>query len=277
MQGLKISKTGIYIDCTIGYGGHASQILKQLSSKGKLIGIDKYKAALEDCEKTLHQYKNLQLFHNSYDKIRHILSSSKICEVNGMLLDLGLSSPQLDSNIRGFSYSVNSDLDMRYDLSQDLKASDILNTKSKEEIAEIIYMYGEERRSRMIANKIYRMRPIQKVFELVEAIRTSTPPKNRKKTLARVFQAIRIHVNNELTILKNFLSLFHNCLSVGGRIVFISFHSLEDRLVKHALKDLSLKKKMKILSKKPMTPTKEEMVVNNRSRSAKLRVAERIF
>ena len=277
MQGLKISKTGIYIDCTIGYGGHASQILKQLSSKGKLIGIDKDKAALEHCEKTLHRYKNLQLFHNSYDKIRDILSSSKICEVNGMLLDLGLSSPQLDSNIRGFSYSVNSDLDMRYDLSQGLKASDILNTKSKEEIAEIIYMYGEERRSRMIANKIYRMRPIQNVFELVEAIRTSTPPKNRIKTLARVFQAIRIHVNNELTILKNFLSLFHNCLSVGGRIVFISFHSLEDRLVKHALKDLSLKKKMKILSKKPMTPTKEEMVVNNRSRSAKLRVAERIF
>ena len=194
-----------------------------------------------------------------------------------MLLDLGLSSPQLDSNIRGFSYSVNSDLDMRYDLSQGLKASDILNTKSKEEIAEIIYMYGEERRSRLIANKIYRMRPIQNVFELVEAIRTSTPPKNRIKTLARVFQAIRIHVNNELTILKNFLSLFHNCLSVGGRIVFISFHSLEDRLVKHALRDLSQKKKMQILSKKPITPTKEEMVINSRSRSAKLRFAEKIF
>ena len=120
------------------------------------------------------------------------------------------------------------------------------------------------------------MRPIQSVFELVEAIRTSTPPKNRKKTLARVFQAIRIHVNNELSILENFLSFFHNFLSVGGRIAFISFHSLEDRLVKHVLRDLSIKKKMKLLNKKPIAPTKKEMILNSRSRSAKLRVAERI-
>ena len=277
MQGLKISKAGTYIDCTIGYGGHAQQILKQLSSRGRLIGIDKDETAINYCKKTLFHYKNLQLFHNSYNRIKDILFESKICKVNGMLLDLGLSSPQLDSGIRGFSYNVNSDLDMRYDLSQEFKASDILNTASKKEIAEIIYVYGEERRSRIIADRIYRMRPIQNVFELVEAIRTSTPPKKRKKTLARVFQAIRISVNNELSILKNFLSVFHNCLSIGGRIVFISFHSLEDRLVKHALRDLSLKKKMKILSKKPITPTKEEMVLNSRCRSAKLRVAERIF
>ena len=277
MQGLKISKAGTYIDCTIGYGGHAQQILKQLSSRGRLIGIDKDETAINYCKKTLFHYKNLQLFHNSYNRIKDILFESKICKVNGMLLDLGLSSPQLDSGIRGFSYNVNSDLDMRYDLSQEFKASDILNTASKKEIAEIIYVYGEERRSRIIADRIYRMRPIQNVFELVEAIRTSTPPKKRKKTLARVFQAIRISVNNELSILKNFLSVFHNCLSIGGRIVFISFHSLEDRLVKHALKDLSVKKKMKILSRKPITPTKEEKVLNNRSRSAKLRIAERIF
>ena len=160
-----------------------------------------------------------------------------------MLLDLGLSSPQLDSNIRGFSFKVNSDLDMRYDLSQKFKASDILNTNPKKKLRILFIMYGEERRSRIIADRIYKMRPIQNVFELVEAIRTSTPPKNRKKTLSRVFQAIRIHVNNELSILENFLSFFHNCLSVGGRIVFISFHSLEDRLVKHALRDLSLKKR----------------------------------
>ena len=277
MRGLKISKEGTYIDCTIGYGGHAQQILKQLSSKGKLIGIDKDEAAINYCKRSLFHYKNLQLFHNSYNKITDILFSSKICKVNGMLLDLGLSSPQLDSSIRGFSYRVNSDLDMRYDLSQEFKASDILNTASKKEIAEIIYAYGEERRSRIIADRIYRMRPIQNVFELVEAIRTSTPPKNRKKTLSRVFQAIRIYVNNEINILKNFLSVFHNCLSIGGRIAFISFHSLEDRLVKHALRDLSIKKKMKILSKKPITPTKEEMMLNNRSRSAKLRIAEKLF
>ena len=276
MQDLKISETGTYIDCTIGYGGHAQYILKQLSPKGKLIGIDKDKEAIKFCEKNLSQNKNFQLFQGSYDKIKNILYYSKIYKVDGMLLDLGLSSPQLDSQVRGFSYNVNSDLDMRYDLSQKFKASDILNTTPQKEIADIIYHYGGERRSRIIADKIHKMRPIQNVFELVEAIRTSTPPKNRKKTLARVFQAIRIHVNNELNILKNFLSFFHNFLSTGGRIAFISFHSLEDRLVKHALRDLALKKKMKILSKKPITPTKEEMILNSRSRSAKLRVAERL-
>lgn len=277
MQDLKISKTGTYIDCTIGYGGHAQYILKQLSPKGKLIGIDKDEEAIKFCEKNLSQNKNFQLFQGSYDKIKNILYSFKIYKVDGMLLDLGLSSPQLDSQVRGFSYNVNSDLDMRYDLSQKFKASDIINTTPQKEIADIIYRYGEERRSRIIANNIHKMRPIRNVFELVEAIRTSTPPKNRKKTLARVFQAIRIHVNNELSILNNFLSFFHNFLSAGGRIAFISFHSLEDRLVKHALRDLALKKKMKILSKKPITPTKEEMILNSRSRSAKLRVAERLY
>ena len=277
LQALKISKSGTYIDCTVGYGGHAQQILKQLSSKGKLIGLDKDEVAIKYCRKNFFHYENFQLFHNSYNKIKDILSSSKISKVNGMLLDLGLSSPQLDSNNRGFSFKVNSDLDMRYDLSQKIKASDILNTKSKKEIADIIYLYGEERRSKIIADRIFKMRPIQSVFELVEAIRTSTPPKNRNKTLSRVFQAIRIHVNNELNILENFLSFFHDYLSIGGRIVFISFHSLEDRLVKHALRDLSQKKKMQILSKKPITPTKEEMVINSRSRSAKLRFAEKIF
>ena len=277
MEGLKIFKEGTYIDCTIGYGGHAHYILKKLSSKGKLIGIDKDAEAIKYCKENFFNYKNLRLFHNSYDKIKNILSSSKICGVNGMLLDLGLSSPQLNSNFRGFSYSVNSDLDMRYDLSQDYKAYDILNTFSKKKIADIIYTYGEERRSRIIADRIYGMRPIQNVFELVEAIRKSTPPKNRRKTLARVFQAIRIHVNNELSILENFLSFFCNYLSVGGRIVFISFHSLEDRLVKHALRDLSFKKRIKIVNKKPILPTKEETVLNNRSRSAKLRIAEKIF
>tara|TARA_Y100000816_G_C25813455_1_gene425756 strand:+ start:17 stop:433 length:417 start_codon:yes stop_codon:yes gene_type:complete len=136
-------------------------------------------------------------------------------------------------------------------------------------------MYGEERRSRIIADRIHSLRPIQNVFGLVEAIRRSTPPKNRKKTLARVFQAIRIHVNNELNILENFLSFFYNYLSVGGRIVFISFHSLEDRLVKHALRNLSLRKRIKIINKKPILPTKKEKVLNSRSRSAKLRIAEK--
>ena len=276
IQYLQISKTGTYIDCTIGYGGHAHQILKELSLSGKLIGIDKDEEAIKFCKKSLSAYSNVELFQNSYHKIKDILSISKIQKVDGMLLDLGLSSAQLDSKSRGFSFKIDSELDMRFDLSQNFKANDLLNIKSKKEIADIIFKYSEERRSRAIADSILKMRPIKNVFELVEAIRKSTPPKNRNKTLARVFQAVRILVNNELSILENFLSEFCNQLSVGGRVVFISFHSLEDRIVKHALKDLSLKKKMKILTKKPLCPSPEENFSNRRSRSAKLRAAERI-
>jgi len=277
IQYLQISKTGTYIDCTIGYGGHASQILKGLSLDGKLIGIDKDEEAIKFCKKSLSTHSNVELFHNSYHKIKDILSTSKIQKVDGMLLDLGLSSPQLDSKSRGFSYRIDSELDMRFDLSQSFKANDLLNIKSKREIADIIFKYSDEKRSRAIADSILKMRPIKNVFELVEAIRKSTPPKNRNKSLARVFQAVRILVNNELSILENFLSEFCSQLSVGGRIVFISFHSLEDRIVKHALKDLSLKKKMKILTKKPLCPSPEEKFSNRRSRSAKLRAAERIL
>ena len=276
IQYLKISKTGTYMDCTIGYGGHASQILDELSLNGKLIGIDKDEEAIKFCKKSLSAYSNVQLFHNSYHKIKDILSISKTQKVDGMLLDLGLSSAQLDSKSRGFSYKINSELDMRFDLSQKYKANDLLNIKSKKDIADIIFKYSDERRSKAIADSILKMRPIKNVYELVEAIRRSTPPRNRNKTLARVFQAIRILVNNELNILENFLSEFCSQLSVGGRIVFISFHSLEDRIVKRALKDLSVKKKIKILTKKPLYPSQEENNSNRRSRSAKLRAAERI-
>ena len=277
IQYLQISKTGTYIDCTIGYGGHAKQILKKLSLSGKLIGIDKDEEAIKFCKKSLSAYNNVKLFQNSYHKIKDILSMSKIQKVDGMLLDLGLSSAQLDSKSRGFSFKIDSELDMRFDLSQNFKANDLLNIKSKKEIADMIFRYSEERRSRAIAESIMKMRPIKNVFELVEAIRKSTPPKNRNKTFARVFQAVRILVNNELSILENFLSEFCNQLSVGGRVVFISFHSIEDRIVKHALKDLSLKKKIKILTKKPLCPSPEENFLNRRSRSAKLRAAEKIL
>ena len=273
---LKISKEGTYADCTIGYGGHAHYILDRLSHNGKLIGIDKDEEAIKFCEKSLSIYHNIQLFNNSYHKISDILSFSKLEEIDGMLLDLGLSSAQMDSVSRGFSYKINSDLDMRFDLNQSLKAKNILNSRSKNEIANIIFKYGEEKRSRSIASNILKMRPIKTVFELIEAIRISTPPKNRNRTIARVFQAIRIEVNNELHILETFLSSFCSQLSIGGRIIFISFHSLEDRLVKHALKNLSNQKKIKILTKKPINPSEEEKLTNSRSRSAKLRAAERI-
>ena len=277
IQYLQVSKNGTYLDCTVGYGGHALHILEKLSSNGKLIGVDKDEEAIKFCKKSLSNYNNVQLFHNSYHKIKDILSVSKTQKVDGMLLDLGLSSAQLDSKSRGFSYRIDSELDMRFDLNQKFKAYDLLNIKSKKDLSDIIFKYSDERRSRAIANNILKMRPIKNVFELVEAIRKSTPPKNRNKTLARVFQAIRIVVNNELSILENFLLKFCSQLSIGGRIVFISFHSLEDRIVKRALKELSLKKKIKILTKKPIFPSQEENYSNRRSRSAKLRAAERIL
>jgi len=276
IQYLQVYKTGTYVDCTIGYGGHARHILERLSLSGNLIGIDKDEQAIQFCKKSLSAYSNIQLFHNSYHRVKDILSISKAKKVDGMLLDLGLSSAQLDSKSRGFSYKINSELDMRFDLSQKFKANDILNTKSKKEIADVIFKYSDERRSRTIAENILKMRPIKNVYELVEAIRKSTPPKNRKKSLSRVFQAIRILVNDELNILEKFLSEFYSQLSIGGRIVFISFHSIEDRIVKHALKNLSFKKKIKILTKKPIRPSQEENSSNQRSRSAKLRAAEKI-
>ena len=170
---LEISKAGTYIDCTVGYGGHARNILSQLSINGNLIGIDRDKEAIKFCaKKKLYAFSNVRFFfHSSYSKIGEILSLSKIRKVDGMLLDLGMSSAQIDSKNRGFSYKIDSELDMRYDITQELKASDLINNSSQNELADIIYTYGEERRSRSIARNIYRMRPINSVQNLVEAIR----------------------------------------------------------------------------------------------------------
>ena len=273
---LNIQKNGIYLDGTIGLGGHSKLILSQLSTKGHLIGIDRDAEALNICKKRLSpNHPTLSLFNNSYDEINSILDGLEIEKVNGILLDLGLSSFQLDSKDRGFSYKNNCDLDMRFDKSQKKSAFHILNNSSEKVLGDIIYYNGEERRSRVIAKKIISMRPINKVFDLVEAIRRSTPPLKRNKSISRVFQAIRISVNNELDKLDHFLSIFYPRLINGGRIVIISFHSLEDRKIKQNFRQLKNEKKMKILTKKPLIPSKEEILENSRSRSAKLRVAER--
>ena len=273
---LNINQSGTYADCTIGYGGHAFHILKHLSNKGRLIGIDKDDEAIEYCKKSLFSTKSISLFKDSYHYLPDIIKESNIEKVDGILLDLGLSSMQLDSTIRGFSFKIDSELDMRFDSTQKLKAVDILNSYSTSDLANIIFNYGGEKRSRSIAKRIVSMRPIRTTFHLVEAIRLSTPPKMRDRTIARVFQSLRIKVNNELDILEKFLSSFYNCLSNGGRIIIISFHSLEDRLVKHAFKNLSIKNKIDIITKKPRVPSEEEQIKNSRCRSAKLRVAERI-
>ena len=277
MSYLNIFTNGIYIDGTVGLGGHATLILNRLSKKGHFIGIDRDAEALSLCTKRLSSHPTpFSLFHDSFHNLNAILDGMGISQVNGILLDLGLSSLQLDSPLRGFTYTVDSDLDMRFDTSQKIKAIHILNQLPVKELANLIYQYGEEKRSRAIAGSIVKLRPLQTVFDLVEAIRKSTPPNYRNRSIARVFQAIRIKVNGELEKLDTFLSSFYSRLAVGGRIAIISFHSLEDRRVKHCFKHLANEKKVSILTKKPLVPTPEELSENRRSKSAKLRVAERI-
>ena len=273
---LNILKDGIYLDGTIGLGGHANMILSQLSPKGHLIGVDRDEEALRICKKSLSSSNSsLSLLNQSYHNINSILDHLKIEKVNGILLDLGISSLQLNSMDRGFSFNNDASLDMRFDRSQKKTANHIINKTPEKILADILFYNGEEKRSRLIARNIVKMRPIEKVSELVEAVRRSTPPFKRNKSLSRVFQAIRIAVNDELEKLDTFLSTFYDRLTNGGRIVIISFHSLEDRKVKHSFKKLKIEKKFNILTRKPIIPTEKEMRKNSRSKSAKLRAAEK--
>ena len=277
LEYLNIKKNGIYVDGTVGLGGHSNQILEYLSNKGRLIGVDRDFRALEICKNNLNKKnQNFSLHNDSYDNINSILGSQNIKTVDGILLDLGLSSYQLNDSERGFSFNSNGELDMRFDTSQSTKAKDILNHYETDQLADIIYKYGEERRSRVIAKNIIKVRPLDKISDLVEAIRVSTPPKNRNKSIARVFQAIRITVNDELKKLDEFLSFFYKNLNMGGVIAIISFHSLEDRIVKHQFKKLEKESVLKIITKRPITPSKKELNLNSRARSSKLRVAQKV-
>lgn len=276
-KSLNLQQDGVYLDGTLGAGGHATLILDHLSPKGRLIGLDRDAEALDICKNRFGaSARPISTHQISYDKFPKILEELEIPIVNGILLDLGLSSIQLDSGTRGFAFHSNGDLDMRFDVSVGEKASDLISRSSEQELADIIFEYGEERHSRKIARSIKAMPSMTKSADLKEAIRRSTPPQQRHKSLARVFQAIRIVVNSELDRLKSFLESFVPHLSLNGRVVILSYHSLEDRLVKHAFRDLKKEGKLQILTKKPVLPSKEEKAQNSRSRSAKLRAAERI-
>ena len=273
---LEVQSDGVYLDGTIGPGGHATQILKSLKKPGKLIGLDRDEEILKICNNNLSSSSSFALYHSSYNKIDSILSKEGISSVNGIILDLGLSSNQLNSDSRGFSYRTEGNLDMRFDYGAGKKASDIIKNNSIEKLTEIFRSYGEERFSFRIARSIKDMQEMKTVNHLREAIRRCTPPKNRDRIFARIFQSLRIVVNNELEILQDFLSKFFDYLLPNGKIIIISYHSLEDRLVKHRYRGLSVNNKLKILTKKPIRPSDLEINTNKRSRSAKLRAAKKI-
>jgi len=274
---LAIKPDGIYLDGTIGPGGHATPILKKLIDGGKVVGIDRDEEALDICKQNLKTSSSiLSLYHNSYNNLDKILAAEGLSAFNGVLLDLGLSSLQLGSKNRGFSYRSGGPLDMRYDQSSGSGAGKLINQTDQGNLAQIFKEYGEERLASRIAKSIKEMTIMNTVADLREAIRRCTPPNHRDRTFARIFQALRIAVNQELGILEQFLTKFIDFLRPGGRIVIISYHSLEDRLVKHSFKKLASGGTLDILTKRPITATEKERKKNRRARSAKLRAAVKV-
>ena len=274
---MEINPSGKYIDGTCGLGGHSKTILSNLSNNGFLLGLDIDDEAIKICRKRLSGINsNFHIEKRSYFKFPEVLGELGIERVDGILLDLGLSSLQLDAKNRGFSFMEDSKLDMRFDLEGEINAADIINKSSISKLADIMYYFGEERRSRLIAKKIFEHRPIEKVQDLVTIIKKCTPPNKRNKTMARVFQSFRIAVNDELENLKKFMDKYIKYLKIGGKIIIISFHSLEDRIVKHCFKASSKNGELSILTKKPIMSSKIEQESNSRSKSAKLRCAVKI-
>ena len=278
-----------------GGAGHSKEILKRLSSKGRLIGIDRDEEALKAAKENLKEFNNVTYIHDNHDNIKEILKELNLERVDGILLDLGVSSYQLDERNRGFSYLGENELDMRMDKSQTLTAKEVINTYEETKLANVIYEYGEERFSRTIAKNICiarKVKPIETTKELVELIEKSIPRSKQKDghPAKRTFQAIRIEVNNEIKPLYQTVKNCIECLNLNGRLCIITFHSLEDRAVKNAYieakgkctcpKDLpycvcGAKSLGKIITKKPIVATEKEQLENSRSKSAKLRIFER--
>lgn len=294
---LNCKKDGIYIDGTLGRGGHTEVILEKLQGTGMLIGIDRDIEAINKVKERYGNLENLFLFHDNYVNIPAIMEKMGIKEADGMLFDLGVSSPQFDNPERGFSYNYDAPLDMRMDQEQKLTAADLVNGYSQEELTRIIRDYGEEKWASRIAEFIvnYRKRkPIESTLELVEIIKAAIPAAARRTgghPARRTFQALRIATNDELNQLEEMLDRVVPYLRKGGRICVISFHSLEDRIVKNKFRELAWKctcppdfpvcvcgqkAELKIITRKPVTASEEELGDNPRARSAKLRVAEKI-
>lgn len=296
IENLNIKPDGIYLDGTLGGGGHSEQILKRLSDRGRHIGIDQDEAAIEAASKRLEAYGDkLTVIRNNYRNAKAALDEIGVSHVDGIVLDLGVSSYQLDTEERGFSYRFDSELDMRMDRRQSLTAKQIINEYSDMELFHIIKDYGEDQFAKNIAKHIVRARAekeIETTFELNEIIKAAIPAKMRVNghPSKRTFQAIRIECNRELEVLKESLDDLIDLLNPGGRLCIITFHSLEDRIVKSAFRNAEnpcvcppefpvcvcgKKSKGKVISRKPILPSAQELEENSRSKSAKLRVFEK--
>ena len=277
---LQPKSRGIYVDCTLGLGGHSEKILEVCGEGAKVVGIELDKEAIEVAESRLNKFgSSLKIIRGSFADLGEILNSIRIEYVDGILLDLGVSSFQLENSKRGFSFLNDGPLDMRMDRREVRTAATLVGGLGERELARIFRDFGEERLAKRIARAIVKVRErgngFERTLELAELVGCIY---GRRKygihPATRVFQALRIAVNDELNNLKKILGIFDKYLRQGGRIVVISFHSLEDRIVKHALLGKAKEGRIKILTKKPITPSENEMLENPRSRSAKLRVAE---
>lgn len=297
IDGLNISPDGIYVDCTTGGGGHSSEILRRLGPGGRLVCLDRDQNALEAAGAVLGSDPRVSLIQANFADAASVLDELGIGQIDGALMDIGVSSHQFDEGDRGFSYQQDADLDMRMDQRQALTAKEVVNTYSEQALEEIFWLYGEEKWGRRIAQFILETRERQEISttgDLVEIIKKAIPKKVREKgghPAKRVFQALRIEVNGELEALEKALDALAPRLRPGGRFCVITFHSLEDRIVKVKFKDFAVgcvcpsdfpvcvcdhEKVLKVISRKPITASGEEVEANPRARSAKLRIAERV-
>ena len=297
VDGLNIKPDGIYADGTLGGGGHSYQILKKLSGNGRLIGIDQDKDAIKAAGERLKEFDNVTYVNDNFKNIKNILDNLNIDKISGAVLDLGVSSYQLDERERGFSYMGDAKLDMRMNRDNPFSAYNVVNEYSEEKLTDIFFKYGEEKFSRKIAKIICEKRlekPIETTGELVDIIKRAIPEKMRVKgshPAKRVFQAIRIEVNGELEILEKAITDFFDALESGGRLCVITFHSLEDRIVKNTFSSFTKgctcpkefpicvcggKPRGKLISRKPIIPSDDEIEHNARSKSSKLRIIEKL-
>ncbi|MBR3280426.1 MAG: 16S rRNA (cytosine(1402)-N(4))-methyltransferase RsmH [Clostridia bacterium] len=294
IDNLKIKPNGIYVDGTMGGAGHSEAIVKKLSNEGLLIGIDRDQEALNASHERLKEFENVRYIWGKHEDLKDILFGMGIKKIDGILLDLGISSYQIDEASRGFSYTKEAPLDMRMNKEQELTAREVVNTYSKEKLEKIFFDYGEENFSKRIAAKIIEkreMKSIETTSDLCDVIRSSIPKgKDAVDSFKRIFQAIRIEVNGELKDLEKAIKDGIEIMNEGGRFCILTFHSLEDRIVKNAFNDAAgkctcpkdfpvcvcnAKSFGKIINKKPIIPSEEEQINNPRSKSCKLRVFER--